>query len=367
MPESSRVAPSRASQKGVLAAARKCAGLLGALGLVLSLVTGALPSGQAAAALSSRAGTGALSVLVEPSKLGSDAGMQPVYSFVLSAKRSVDMTMYELGDEVMMSDLVTDKRRGVKVRVILDTNREHSRNLAAFNILRAGGVKVAWAAASYEATHQKTITVDGTRSLILTANLTSEYYTTTRDFGIFDTNPADVAAIEAVFNADFAHVAITPSHGADLVWSPGSEAAMLAVINGARHTLSIENEEMGDSAITAAIAAAAKRGVKVEVTMTADSSYDSALGEIVHAGGSVHLYADDSSDLYIHAKTTIADAGRSTERIYVGSINFSSASMDRNRELGVITTLSTIVDAINAVVSADFTQCAAATDCRSYD
>ena len=47
--------------------------------------------------------------------------------------------------------------------------------------------------------------------------------------------------------------------------------------------------------------------------------------------------------------------------------NFSSASMDRNRELGVITTLSTIVDAINAVVSADFTQCAAATDCRSYD
>jgi hypothetical protein len=41
--------------------------------------------------------------------------------------------------------------------------------------------------------------------------------------------------------------------------------------------------------------------------------------------------------------------------------------MDRNRELGVITTLSTIVDAINAVVSADFTQCAAATDCRSYD
>ena len=140
-----------------------------------------------------------------------------------------------------------------------------------------------------------------------------EYYTTTRDFIVFDTDPADIAAIEAVFDADFAHRQIVPSDGADLVWSPGSEDQMLAVINGARHTLSIENEEMGDPAITSAIVAAAERGVRVEVTMTTDSSYDSALSAIVRAGGHVHRYADDSWDLYIHAKTTIADAGLSTQ------------------------------------------------------
>jgi phosphatidylserine/phosphatidylglycerophosphate/cardiolipin synthase-like enzyme len=100
--------------------------------------------------------------------------------------------------------------------------------------------------------------------------------------------------------------------------------------------------------------------------MTTDSDYDAELNEIVRAGGHVHLYGDSYSDLYIHAKTTIADAGRPNERVYVGSINFSSASMDANRELGIITTNAAVVTVIDAVVSADFSDCTATTDCRSY-
>ena len=304
--------------------------------------------------------------MVEPSRLGSAKGMQAVYAFVLSAKRSVDMTMYELVDPTMVSDLLAEQRRGIKVRVILDTNRERSRNTPAFQALAAGGVRVIWADDLYEATHQKTITVDRARSLILTGNLTSEYYTTTRDFALADSNAADVSAIEAVFDADFAHRAVTPSDGSDLVWSPGAQAQMLAVIDGARHSLSIENEEMASTAVTSAIVAAAERGVKVEITMTADSYYDSDLDRIVRAGGHVHLYENGSRDLYIHAKTTIADAGLLTRRAYVGSINFSSASMDRNRELGVVTSDASIVDELNAVVTGDYSGCTAAASCRNY-
>ena len=52
------------------------------------------------------------------------------------------------------------------------------------------------------------------------SNLTSKYYPTSHDFLVFDTNRADVAAITAVFDADFAHRAVSPGDGADLVWSP---------------------------------------------------------------------------------------------------------------------------------------------------
>jgi len=138
------------------------------------------------------------------------------------------------------------------------------------------------------------------------------------------------------------------------------------VINGARHNLSIENEEMGDSAITSAIVAAAKRGVNVEITMTADSTYDGNLTSIVKAGGHVHLYANEWSDLYIHAKVTIADGGLSTQRMYVGSINFSSASMNSNRELGIVTSDAAVVRAVKAIVAGDFAHCRPATDCKNY-
>jgi phosphatidylserine/phosphatidylglycerophosphate/cardiolipin synthase-like enzyme len=308
---------------------------------------------------------GLIGVVVEPSTLGSGAGMNSIYKFVLSANKSVDMTMYEFIDPTMVKDLGRDVRRGVDVRVILDTNRERSRNAPTYNALKNQGVHVVWADTRFDATHQKTITVDGKESLIMSLNLDDLYYTTTRDFGVFDTYPKDVSAIVAVFNADYAHVPIKPSNGTDLVWSPGSEPQMLAVINGAKKTLSIENEEMGDKAITSAIVAAARRGVKVEVTMVNDSSYDSAWKSVVAAGGHVHLYADGSRDLYIHAKVTIADAGLSTRKIYLGSINFSSDSMNYNRELGIITGNATIVKDINTVVSMDYTDCSAATDCKT--
>jgi len=340
------------------------------------VVTFLLGSGAAAAAmvpgpandLRARAGSssGLVGVIVEPSTLGSGAGMKPIYSFVLSARKTVDVTMYEFIDPTMVRDLIADRKRGVKVRVILDTNRERSRNTATFAALSEGGVAVVWADPRYEATHQKTITVDGAKSLVLTGNLDDEYYTTTRDFGVWDASRSDVSAIEAVFGADFAHRSINPSDGADLVWSPGSQARMLAVINGARHTLSIECEEMDSPAITSAIVAAARRGVTVEVTMTANSEYDSDLNAIVDAGGHVHLYADGYSDLYIHAKTTIADARLRSRKIYIGSINFSSASMNYNRELGIITSGATIVKDVDSVVETDYTSCSPKTDCRPY-
>ncbi len=160
--------------------------------------------------------------------------------------------------------------------------------------------------------HQKTLTVDDKTSVIMTLNMKSADYAGTRDFAVIDTSKADVAAIIATFNADFAHKKITPPDGADLVWSPtNSQAAILAVIDAARHTLAVENEEMGDPVITTALEAAARRGVDVKIIMTAESEWDSAFSALVKAGAHVRTYKDSTSVLYIHAKAVVADAGRS--------------------------------------------------------
>src|SRR6202012_936714 len=102
----------------------------------------------------------------------------------------------------------------------------------------------------------KTLTVDGKTSVIMTLNLVSADYPGTRDFAVIDTGKADVAAIVTTFNADFAHRKVTPPEGAGLVWSPPNpQAAILAVIDSARRTLAVENEEMDDSAITKSLEA----------------------------------------------------------------------------------------------------------------
>ena len=298
--------------------------------------------------------TASLRLLTEPA-----SGIGSIYKLITGARRSVDLTMYELADPTAEADLAADAGRGVDVRVLLDRHLEKSRNTSAYNYLNAHRVHVRWAPAG-TTYHQKTLTVDNATSVIMTLNLVASDYSGTRDFAVIDVGRADVAAIVATFNADFAGRAITPPDGADLVWSPtNAKASVLSVIDGAKHTLATEDEEMDDPAVTAALAAAARRGVHVTITMTADSEWDQAFNELARAGAHVRLYPDKASALYIHAKVIVADAGRSGQRVLVGSQNFSVASLGYNRELGILISNAHIVAAMSATLAGDYARATA--------
>src|SRR5579875_800402 len=298
-------------------------------------------SGSAATAVPSGPST-AGALIIEP-----NAGFSPVYDLISRARSSIDLTMYELSDHTAESDLGAAAQRGVDVRVVLD-HKEKSTNDEAYDYLREHDVKVVWSSSSYTYTHQKTLVVDGSEAVIMTANLTSQYYSTSRDFLVTDTSHADVSAITTVFDADFAHRSITPGDGQDLVWSPtDSQDKLLALINGARHSLRIYSEEMGDSTIEKALINAAKRGVDVQVCgENTDGEYDSDFKELTQGGVHVSYYSDDNG-FYIHGKVVEADDGvRGAEKVFIGSENFSSTSLNRNRELGLITASPTVLGAI---------------------
>jgi hypothetical protein len=214
---------------------------------------------------------------------------------------------------------------------------------------------VVWSSTSFTYTHQKTITVNNDESYVSTGNFDTTYYATSRDFGVFDTDASDVAAIVAVFNADYAHTSITPSDGDDLVWSPtDSQSQLLALVNGATRSLDVEQEEFSDTTLVNAIVADENRGVTVRVVVEDPSDYTSELNKITAAGGKVTGYSS-STGFYIHGKTVIADYGTSTAKAFAGSENFSSNSLNNNRELGMITTDSGVVSGLESTFSADFT------------
>jgi cardiolipin synthase len=338
--------------------------LIGAVAAVAAAFTFALPLSSAVAAQIDRGHTASTTTTTK-AKPGTDAvgdslltepqqGYQPVDALILGAEKSVDMTMYELADPVVESDLASDAHRGVTVRVVLD--QEYSGkavNLSAYAYLAAHRVHVVWSYPS-EIFHQKTITVDGRTSLIMTGNLTSKYYATTRDFGVFDTNAADVSAIEAAFASDFAsHRPAPAGPGTDLVWSPGSKAPLVALINSAQHTLTVENEEMDSTTVEAALAAAAQRGVRVDVTMTYSSEWTAALARLIVARVHVRLYHGETP-IYVHAKVISVDAGQPDQRAFIGSENFSTSSLVYNRELGLVTIDPAILNPLNATLASDF-------------
>ena len=125
-----------------------------------------------------------------------------------------------------------------------------------------------------------------------------------------------------------------------LVVSPlNSRRALQGLIDGARHTLDLYEEEVDDGAIETHLIAAAHRGVRVRLLTSAISSGVTRL-----RAGRVSVGVLKTP--YIHAKAIVADS----RLVFVGSENVSATSLDSNREMGVILGIPSLA----AVVSARF-------------
>lgn len=138
------------------------------------------------------------------------------------ARTSIDLTMYELFDQRVEQALIAAQHRGVDVRVLLNGGyySEHeATNVHAYSYLHRHGVDVRYAPTFFALTHQKTLTVDDRESAIMTLNFDG-LYSSTRDFAVLDTQPADVAAIVAAFNADYAGRRGTASTAAGISCGP---------------------------------------------------------------------------------------------------------------------------------------------------
>ncbi|GAA3183389.1 MULTISPECIES: phospholipase D-like domain-containing protein [Streptomyces] len=315
--------------------------------LVTTLAAGAMTAVSSLVPAAHAAGTHSLVILPDQKE-------SALYAFVNSARKSVDVTIYELRDTTLVNDLVKKEKAGVKVRVVFDAQHADVDG-AAYKALSAAGAGVTYSSPAYVYTHQKTITVDGATSYISTGNFDSKYYATSRDYGVFDRDAADVRAIEKVFAADYAKKPVTPSDATDLVWSPtDSQRRLLALIKSARHSLDVQQEEFGDTTLVNALVAEARRGVAVRVVAENRSSkYSKQLKKVTAAGGKVTTYTS-STGYYIHAKAIVVDHGTAAAKVFAGSENFSANSLNHNRELGIIVSDSAIVGGIEKAFTADF-------------
>ncbi len=269
-------------------------------------------------------------LFVEP-----DAGNKPVLDALNNSKQSIWMEIYLLSDKGVLQALKDARSRGVDVRILLE---EHpfggSGSIkAVLDELNRSNISVRPSSPAFRLTHEKGIVIDQKTALIMTLNQDFSAFNSNREFGIIDTDPEDVSEVAKVFEDDWDRT--TPNlTDSRLVWSPvNSRQRILGLIDSAKHTLRIENEEMQDNQTEDHLIAAASKGVDVEVVMSPGQTGKDAnapgLKKIEVGGVKVNLVKSP----YIHAKIIVAD----NSTAFVGSENFSPTSLDRNRELGVLT------------------------------
>lgn len=278
-------------------------------------------------------------------------GDTPFINAITHAKQKIDLVMYGFTDGHIRKALIDAHERGVNVRIILEHTPYLSlnENRYTIKILRRHHIAVADAPPGIQLVHQKTLIIDNKAAWIMTLNFTYSAFHKQRNFAVIDDNLKDITEIESVFNADWQQRHLKQQTWR-LLWSPiNMRSSLLHLIQSASHSIKIYAMGLNDYKIIGALAQAAKKGVAVKLLMT--NAYNklnySKLHYLKKAGVVVHL----NQFPIIHAKMILVDDSKA----YVGSANFTKASLDNNRELGVEVRNPAILELLNHQFLQDWT------------
>lgn len=284
-----------------------------------------------------------------------DDGEAPLLAAIQAATSAVHVEAYILTDQPLIDALIAAKKAGRDVKVVLERYPYLAGNIndPAYNALRTAGVTVIWVATKFQLTHTKTIVIDPGlptgAAWIMSLNLSKTAFSSNRDYAAVDDDPSDVLEADAVIVADAANVA-NARVGKRLVVSPEDARGKLsAMLDGAKATLDIEMEELSDGSMQGKLIEAKNRGVRVRIVCPS-SGVSTGTTDVLTTlkGRGVEIKKLGNPDL--HAKAIVVDGTRA----YVGSINLTSASLDQNREIGVITGTPATLTRLSATIAADF-------------
>ena len=281
-----------------------------------------------------------------------DDGTEPILNAISTARRSVLAEMYMLTAPAALMALLRARDAGCQVRVLLEPAPygDATANQAAFSTLTSAGIDVRWFSVPRGLVHAKLLLIDGVTAYILTLNLTAAGLGGNREYAVIDSDATDVGWANAIWNAD----AVGAPPGTvpaltRLVASPiNARSRLAAAIDAARASIAIEMEELSDEDLIIRLVGAGTRGIDVTVVAPADNrsaATTAALHRMAAAGVTVRELASPT----VHAKAMVID-GR---RIYVGSVNFTRASLDDNREIGILFDDSIGAARIAATIAAD--------------
>ena len=295
-----------------------------------------------------------------------DSGPQPILDALDGAKKSLDLSCYLITDQKVMDSLEAAAKRGVQVRVMMEPKlaspaggKTYDQKVAE---LKAAGVQVEPTPPDFDThgnvDHAKFMVIDNQQLLLGTGNLVKDGLgdgtkKTNRDLWLEDDRGESVNEAETLFTDDWNRTPTTGVDFKDLVITPdGASQRLLDLINGAKTRLYVYNQELEDKTITDALIAAHQRGVDVEVLAASPRSSTSkdhnaaAIQALTDAG----IHAAEVSAHYMHAKAIVADG-----QAFIGSQNFSTPGLSRNREAGDIIGDSTTVDQLATMFKGDVT------------
>jgi len=269
-----------------------------------------------------------------------DDTSKPILDAIEAAKGRLNIRMFLFTDPTLVHAVIAAKRRGVKVRVMLNPARRsgENENEESRKKLAAAGVEVRDSSPEFALTHQKSMVIDDSVGFVESLNWETRDLTETRDYAVVTTHGIEVEEMVKCFDADWEKKSFKPNPESRLIWCPNNGRERIsAFIDSAKDSLWLQNERYQDTVIIERLVEAATRGVHVHIL--ARQPHKLKLEKLVEGVGGLRILHDVGAkvhrlkDMKLHGKMLLADE----KRAIVGSINLAPGSFDARRELAIET------------------------------
>jgi len=267
-----------------------------------------------------------------------------------TAQDRVYLEVYIFTEKRIFAAMKRAHERGVDVRAILEKNPYKAPRLndARFTGLQQSGIQVVWSNANnYSLNHAKFLIIDN-EVIISTGNMSYSTFTKNRDFFVFLNDPEILTTFEQIFEYDFQGKLFSPYHE-NIVLSPRYAREKLThMILSAEQSIDMYFQYLKDDELLDAILQKARQWIEIRMVLD-DDYYEDDFEEVEYLrsqGIQIHKYAKSS----MHAKAILVDQ----KSLFIGSVNFSSYSLDKNREVGVIISDSKMIEIFSSVFHSDF-------------
>jgi cardiolipin synthase len=286
-----------------------------------------------------------------------DETAKPIIDAINAAKKSLRVKMFVFSDPSLVDAVTRARKRGVDVRVMLNKARRSGEedNQATAKKLRAVKIEVIDTNPEFDVTHEKSMVVDDETAFIQSLNWASKNLTETRDYAVVSTHGPEVKEIIDCFEADWARKPFQVDNDTLLIWCNGNGRDRIArFIDGAKHTLFVQNERYQDAVIIERLVRARERGVKVHVM--ARPPHKLKKEKLIEGVGGLRIMDDVGikvhklKHLKLHGKMLLADSSRAI----IGSINLAPGSFDSRRELAIEVHKAELVERLHKIAHHDW-------------
>ena len=275
-----------------------------------------------------------------------------------SARRQIRILICVLQDPVIIGSLASALHRGVKVKMVVDQTKYFAlaAEQEALTNLTALGAELHVSNAIFPRSFPKIILIDRREFLLGSACLDAGTFAGYRDFAIRSTDGRDFRALERLFENDWLYSRgqnvsapvfnPTPPLGqSNLMVSPvDSSARMVNLYQGARRSLDVYSELLGNPVLEGELVAALTRGVRVRLISTQApngvpetwlerQTQSLATLKALGVGIRVSTGPGNATHPYMHARAALVDG---TKKVYLGSISLNPDSISWNREVGIL-------------------------------